>query len=57
MNQQHNKATNTDKLEIENMLLNMFCLDNIERYTVKHYYKHEIIFKIAGLVHTENIKK
>ena len=46
MKPQQNKATKTDKLEIEqHVIKNVLGLDIIDEYIVKHYYKHESIFK------------
>ena len=46
MKQQQNKATKTDKLEIEkHVIKNMLGLDIIDENIVKHYYKHDFILK------------
>ena len=58
MKQQQNKATKTDKLEIEkHVIKNMLGLDIIDENIVKHYYKHDFILKnFTGLIDPENIK-
>jgi len=58
MKQQQNKATKTDKLEIEkHVIKHMLGLDIIDENIVKHYYKHDFILKnFTGLIDPENIK-